>query len=380
MRWDDIYLSACASWLPPVMPAEVAVARGLVGPVAVRRMQVTGVTVAEDPPPEMAARAARLALDRAGLGPDEIGLILHSSSYYQGHDMWAPASYVQRVAVGNRCPAVEIRQTSNGGMASLELAAAHLRATGGRAALLTTGDRFCPPGLDRWRSDPGTVLADGASAVVVTRGEGFARLVSLVTVAEPDLEQMHRGEDPWGAVPFAVRRPVDVEETTQAFLRTPLGKRTVVLMALRHTECLTAALDEAGMKIGDVDRFVLPHFGRRRMDVNFFRRFGIDPDRTTWSWSRGIGHLGAGDQFAGLNRLVEHGQVRAGDRVLMLGVGGGFAWSAALLEIERVPDWAADVRAGVELSTIADPGPPSRLAQYDDCPSGTGARRESDGK
>lgn len=354
MRWDDIYLRACASWLPPVMAAEAAVRRGLVEEVAVRRMQVTGVTVADVSAPEMAVDAARSAMRRAGCSPDDIALILHASLYHQGHDLWSAASYVQRAAVGNRCPAIEVRQTSNGGMAALELAAAHLVAGRGRAALITTADRFCAPGIDRWRSDPGTVLGDGATAVVLDREGGFARLVSLVLVSESELEQMHRGEDPPAQALPVTRRPVDLSVSTTAFLRGPLGRRAVTLMSAGHAESLKQALDEAETAMGDVDWFVLPHLGRRRLDVNYFRRFGIDPDRTLWSWSRGIGHLGAGDQFAGLTHLVESRRAREGDRCLLLGVGGGFTWSTAVLEILHRPEWPAHAGSPVSIDVRAD--------------------------
>lgn len=340
MQWDEVYLRACAAALPPAMPAAEAVDRGLVDAATVRRAQVTGVSVGDEAPPDMAVAAARRALERAGTTPAEVTLLLHASSYYQGHDLWAPASYVQRLALpGSRCPALEIRQTSNGAMAGLELAAAHLVATGGSAALLTTADRFCLPGIDRWRSDPGTVLADGGTAMVLSRRSGFARLASLVTVGEPALEEMHRGEDPFGLAPLTVRRPVDVEATTQAYLRTTQGQRAVVRMAERQRESVARSLEEAKVRQDDIDWFLLPHFGRRRLDVNYFRRLGIPPERTTWEWSRGVGHLGAGDQFAGLAWLAETGRLRPGDRCLLLGVGGGFTWSSAVAEILRPPSW-----------------------------------------
>lgn len=355
MRWDDVYLRGCATWLPPVMPAETAVARGLTDAESVRRMQITGVTVGEQAPPMMAVEAARRALDRAGCAPHDIGLILHAALYYQGYDLWAPASYVQRMAVGNQCPAMEVRQTSNGGMAAVQLAAAHLVATGDTAVLVTTADRFCAPGVDRWRSDPGTVLADGATAAVIARGSGFARLRSLVLISQPDLEEMHRGADPPSAAPLTIRRPIDLEATTRAYLQRPEGQRLVAEMAAGQKESLQGALDEAELSLADIDWFLLPHFGRRRLDVYFFRRFGIDPARTMWSWSRGVGHLGAGDQFAELARLVESGGARPGDRCLLLGVGGGFTWSAAVVEIVDVPEWSTDpVSTDASADTRAD--------------------------
>jgi 3-oxoacyl-[acyl-carrier-protein] synthase III len=341
VRWDDVYLRATASWLPPVMSAQTAVDRGLTDAESVRRMQITGVTVGERTPPDMAVSAARGALARADCGPADIVVILHAALYYQGYDMWAPASYIQRRAVGNQCPAIEVRQTSNGAMAALQLAATYLLAEPTGAALVTTADRFCLPGIDRWRSDPGTVLADGATAAVLARGSGFARLRSLVLLSQPELEQMHRGDDPPSPAPLTLRRPVDLEATTRAYLRGPDGQRLVAEMMAAQEESLRLALDEAELKLSDVDRFVLPHFGRRRLDVYFFRRLGIEPDRTMWSWSRGIGHLGAGDQLAALTRLVEAGELRPGERCLLLGVGGGFTWSAAVLEIVDVPTWPA---------------------------------------
>lgn len=65
----------------------------------------------------------------------------------------------------------------------------------------------------------------------------------------------------------------------------------------------------------------------------------IDLDLTTWSWGRTVGHLGAGDQIAGLGHLVEDAAVNAGDHCMLLGVGAGFTWTCALVRIVEVPDW-----------------------------------------
>jgi 3-oxoacyl-[acyl-carrier-protein] synthase-3 len=46
-----------------------------------------------------------------------------------------------------------------------------------------------------------------------------------------------------------------------------------------------------------------------------------------------VGHLGAGDQICGFNHLLETDRVRPGDRVMLLGVGAGFSWSCAVLEV-----------------------------------------------
>lgn len=342
MRFDDLYVAGCGRWFPPAMTAEDAERAGLCDRKLIWRSEFASVCVAEvaesGSAPEMAARAAEAALRQAGSAPDEIDLVLHADTYYQGYDLWPPASYVQRVAVGNRCPAIEIRQMSNGGMAALELAAAYLTASPARrAALVTTGDRFCRPGYDRWHSDLGTICGDGGTAAVLSRRSGYARLRSLVTVCDPSLEQMNRGQDPPGDAPFSVRKPIDLEAHRQDFVAEAGLDVVMDRIEAGQQEAVKTALSDAETSFADLDRFVLPSMGRGRLKAHFLDPFGIDLDRTTWDWGRHIGHLGAGDQIAGLGYLADTGGLRPGQRCLLAGVGAGFAFSAAVVEMLEPP-------------------------------------------
>ncbi|WP_189270814.1 ketoacyl-ACP synthase III family protein [Kitasatospora griseola] len=342
MRYPEIFIAGGATELPPAQDVRAAVAAGRLDARIADRTEALAVTVSDGPSgPELAARAARRAFTEAGA--PGLDLLLHATVYYQGHDLWAPASYVQREVLADApgcvpCPAVEIRQLSNGGMAALELAAGYLAATPGRGhALLTAGDRFEAPGFDRWNGDPGTHYADGGSALLLSNRDGFARLRSLATVSAPELEGMHRGDDPFGAAPFAHRPVVDMETTKRAFVsRTGVGRCTALVSAGQR-RALETALDEAGNKLADIDWFVLPHLGRRRLEAAFFTPFGIDPERSTWPWSRAVGHLGAGDQFAGLDHLRRSGALRPGQLVLLVGIGAGFTWSCAVIEVLGPP-------------------------------------------
>jgi 3-oxoacyl-[acyl-carrier-protein] synthase-3 len=342
MRFDDVFVAGCGTWLPPAMTMADAIAEGLCEPALAAKLDMASVTIADEVPgPEMAARAARTALARAGCDPSDVDLLLHASFYYQGQDLWAPASYVHRVAVGNACPAIQIGQVSNGGMVSLELAASYLLARPGRGtALLTSGDRFCPPGFDRWHSDTGTLYADGGAAVVLSRAGGFARLVSVATVGRSELEGMHRGDEPFGPAPFSYRKVIEMDAYKDAFL-AEAGRSFVVSQATcGQRDAIDQALADADVTLDDIDWFVLPHMGRKRLSAGYLSKLGVDPGRTTWPWSRTVGHLGAGDQFAGLDHLVRIGAAGPGSRCLLVGVGAGFSWSGAVVEVLARPDWA----------------------------------------
>ncbi|MFI5807654.1 ketoacyl-ACP synthase III family protein [Streptomyces sp. NPDC051561] len=341
MRVEDTYIRGTSVRFPSSLSIADAVADGSC-PQRVAR--ATGMlSVAHSPhesAAEMAAAAARTALQRSASGPGDVDLLLHADTYHQGQDLWPVGSYIQREAVGNSSPAIEIRQMSNGGLAALDLATAYLSAGHGHAdALLTAADRFCPPGIDRWLTDPGTPYADGASALVLSRRGGFARLKSVAVLADPDLEPMHRGDEPFSRAPFSHRIPVDFEEAKKAFVgrvgmsyaisRAHQGQQTVV----KH------ALTDAGIELADARWVVLPHFGLRRLRSIYHQPFGIDVSRTTWDWSRTVGHLGAGDQFASLDHLLVTGKAAPGDHIVLIGVGAGYSWGCAVIEMLRRPDW-----------------------------------------
>lgn len=333
MRLEQVYIAGTGCWLPGAMTIEEAEGRGLCEHGLAWNTGITSVCVAVDPAPEMAVWAARAALAEAGCEPAEVALILHAAAYYQGHDMWVPASYVQRYTVGNQCPSIEIRQMSNGGMAALELAASYLAADRTRGfALVTTGDRFCLPGYDRWRTDPGTICGDGGTAVVLSSVRGPLQVHSVVSVSDSSLEQMGRGDDPFADAPFAWRAPIDLDRH-RASVVGAIGL-DVLLSRIEagQQEAVERALADAKVTMGDIAWFVLPALGRTRMRAHFYRPLGLDPDRTTWSWGRTVGHLGAGDQFAGLNHLVGTSKMTGGQLALLVGVGSGFTWSAAVVE------------------------------------------------
>ncbi|MFB6553548.1 ketoacyl-ACP synthase III family protein [Streptomyces sp. NPDC056405] len=304
------------------------------------------VAAEADVPVDMAVTAARQALERSATAPEEVTLLLHAHIGHQGVDQFAPASYVQGRTVGGSAAAIEVRQASNGGMAALHLAASYLSASSGSAAaLLTTADKFNAPGWNRFRTDNGMILSDGATGLVLSRERGVARLLSSVVIGDATHEQVYRG-DTWSKAPGEDGWPVDLRTRKERYFAAGADLLGVIGSITRNQEeSLRTALDEAGVSVDDVARFVFPAVGRVLQDWESRKAMGIDESRTTWPWGRTVGHLGAGDQAAGLTHLLETGQVGPGDKVVLCGVGNGWAYSAAVLEILEQPNWTEQAGA-----------------------------------
>ncbi|GAA1368734.1 ketoacyl-ACP synthase III family protein [Streptomyces beijiangensis] len=343
MIWDDVYLSSAAVWLGEKEDVKLAVSEGRYDAEEQVEDDFLAMRVAPDvAPPDMAVQAAERALERSGADRDSFALVVHASVGFQGADHWSPAPYIQSRTVGGNGSAVEVKQASNGGLAALELAAGYLSAQRGPAsALVTTADRYSLPSFDRYRSDKGLPRGDGGTALVLTRGAGVARLLSTSIVSDTTHEALYRGPGPLHDLSGADGWPVDIRKHRQAYLDQGIDIwELIASVNARQQEAIQTALKDAGVDSGEIARWVFPFAGRGVVDWELRKRdFGIEEERTTWDWGRTVGHLGAGDQAAGIVRLLETGAVRPGDKVVLAGIGAGFYLGCAVLEITETPDW-----------------------------------------
>lgn len=290
-------------------------------------MGITSIACTELPAHELAARAGLRALDAAGTDPVEVDRLLYASSFDPTPALWPPASYVaDRLDIQG--PALRVDQVSNSGMAALQLAVELLGGPDAETVLIATGERHSDPSLDRWHSDPGTVYGDGGAAAVVGHERGIARIHAVRTVSDPWLEGMHR---PKNADPTPSR--VSLGAHKRRFLREHGTRETLRRLAHGQSAAIDWTLKHASAALADVDWFVIPHLGLRRLRSALLGPFGIALDRTTWEWGQTVGHIGPGDQLFGLERLLGSGRTRSGDLVLMIGIGSGFSWTCALLEV-----------------------------------------------
>jgi 3-oxoacyl-[acyl-carrier-protein] synthase III len=324
VRWDDVYVSSSAVALGRPEPVDDAVAAGRYELAIRKAHDYQAISVAGDrDAADMAVDAARTAIARAGAA--EVGVFLHAYVDHQGRQ--EPASYIQGMAYEGRARAVGVEQGCNGTIASLELGCLYLTAGSG-AVVVTSADKYAGEG-DRYGDDPGGVPADGATAMVLTRGDGVARVLATEIVGDGRFS----GQGALDPAEFADRKAYRTEQRRR--LETMMR-----VMGEAKRDCVAAALETAAVKADEVGHWLLPYNGRFMVDRDFYAEFGIDDERTTWQRGRTVGHLTGGDSVVGLTHLLETGAAAAGDRVVMFGDSAGFAFGCAVLEIVRRPAWA----------------------------------------
>jgi 3-oxoacyl-[acyl-carrier-protein] synthase III len=329
MKTDGIFINALGTYLPELVAAQ-----------APEEGAMTGAAVAGDRPAvTMALDATRQALGRWGQSTDLVALLLFVEVNHPGPDSWPPHAYLQRHAVGGHVLAAGIRQGCNGLFGALELAAGHLQVLpAGKAAVITTADNVESSLLDRWTALDGYCMGDGATALVLSREPGFARLCSVTSTTIAELEELHRGDEPLHPSNVVTGQPTSFQRRgDELILRGGFGLDMAMRMIKTVIEVATRALDEAGIGIADVAKLVLYNGPWNDISV-YLDSLGVPAERSTWEWGRGIGHS-PNDHVLAIDHLLSQGELAPGDHLLVCGLGPGLNLAAAVIEIQEAPAW-----------------------------------------
>lgn len=252
----------------------------------------------------LGARAARMALERAGLRPSDIGLVLAGSS---APDTPSPAIACQVArALGLEVPAFDLASACTSFLAQLHFAAHLLPEALAPFALLVVPETItCTVRYDDRRA--AVLWGDGAAAAVVSRVEPGRVRVDLTAF----------GSAPSGAELVRIPRAGHFEQHGSAVQR----------FAIRRTLELLDELHRHGLSRSPTLRFV-GHQANLRMLEAVCRGAGIAPDRHLTNVAE-FGNTGAAGAPAALSAAWEN--LAPDDEVALVAVGAGLSFGRARL-------------------------------------------------
>ncbi|NUT11122.1 MAG: 3-oxoacyl-ACP synthase [Nonomuraea sp.] len=335
---EPVYLSAPTLLLGErVETVTEAVARGAIPAPVAEKYGYAELRVSDLAPVEMAERAALSALATAGVGALDLDEVLHAWTYFQGHDFWSPAHYVAARVGAARAVPLGVQQMCNGGMAAVEMAARHLLAEPeAQAILVTTADRFVPPGFDRWGGDLGVCYGDAATAVVVTRAPRApaVRLLATRTAAAAELEAMHRGHAPFSPAPLGGTTTLLPRVTKRQFNERPDRADLAKMAYAALTDVLGRSLAAASVAPDDprLRGVALPRLSLNGLEEVYRPAIGDVTGAEVFELGGRTGHLGAGDAVANLTSLLAR-DASPGAVFVLISAGAGFTWTSAVVEV-----------------------------------------------
>jgi len=341
MRTPGLFIHGTGVCVPDRIAVADAVAAGWYEPDEAEVTGYVSIAVAGDvAAPDLALAAARQALDRAQAPAASLSHLFHIDVYHSGPEGWCPYAYLQRRLGAGEAFGTGIRQGCNGMFGALRLADDALRAApAGSAALLVSADNFDSPLLDRWRCNPGLVMADAGAALVLSRDPGFAEVLAVASVTMSELEALHRGATPLHPPDMTLGRRLDFGARFAEFASSGgFGPGSGLEFVQRFVELVDRLLDDAGVELDQITRVAFNHAGREIVEDRL-GPLGVALKSTTWEYGSTVGHAGAGDQVISFDHLLETGELGPGAQLLMLSVGPGVNVVGAVIRVLDVPPW-----------------------------------------
>ena len=266
---------------------------------------------------DLGVEAARNALSAAGVRPDEIDLIIVATST---PDMVFPstATILQHKLGVAGCPAFDVQAVCSGFVYALVVADAMIR-TGTASKALVIGAEVFSRLLDFNDRTTCVLFGDGAGAVVLQASSSPGILASDIHA-----DGKHSGI-------LCVPGHVSGGQVLGNPLLQMDGQAVFKLAVGVLESAARAVLEKAGRTEEDID-WLVPHQANIRIMQGTAKKLKLPMNKVVVTVDE-HGNTSAASIPLALDSAVRAGRVKAGDTVMLEGVGGGFTWGAVLLDL-----------------------------------------------
>ena len=277
----------------------------------------------------MGAKAAKIAIERAGLTKDDIDFIVFATL---SPDYYFPGCgvQIQDLLEMRTIGALDVRNQCSGFVYALSAADQYIK-TGMYKHILVIGAEYHSNGLDKTTRGRGVtvIFGDGAGACVLSREEDNTRGIlsshlhsegkyaDKLTVASPSIAH-------W--VPEILENP---EEDLSYF---PYMDGTFVFKnaVVRFSEVIMEGLITNNLKKEDID-LLIPHQANLRISQFIQAKFGLRDDQVYNNIMK-YGNTTAASVIIALTEAWETGKINEGDTVVLAAFGSGFTWGSVIMK------------------------------------------------
>lgn len=276
----------------------------------------------------MATRATKMALERAGMEAKEIDFIVFATIT---PDYFFPGSGVllQRELGLQGIGAIDIRNACSGFIYGLSTADAFIK-SGMYKTVLVIGAEIQSSALDKTTAGRNTnvLFADGAGAAILQATEDKSGVVLTTHLhADGDYAEELYVKDPGSSRKIRLSNELIAGDSFKVHMN---GNGVFKHAVVRFEEVINEALEATGKSTEDID-LLIPHQANLRISQFIQRKLAL-PDEKVFNNIMYLGNTTAASIPIAMSEAVDQGRIKKGDLVCLAAFGSGFTWASALIE------------------------------------------------
>jgi 3-oxoacyl-[acyl-carrier-protein] synthase-3 len=279
----------------------------------------------------MGVKAAKIAIERAGITKDDIDFIVFATLspdyYFPG-----PGVQVQHALDIKTVGAIDIRNQCSGFVYGLSVADNFIK-TGMYKNVLVIGSELHSRGLDKTTRGRGVsvIFGDGAGAAVLTREENPKKGI-LSTHLHSQGE--HAEELVVKAPGMGLRWVTDILKDNnpddESYFPYMNGQFVFKNAVVRFSEVIMEGLQKNNLSPQDID-MLIPHQANLRISQFVQKKFGLSDDQIYNNITK-YGNTTAASIPIALTEAWEEGNIKEGDTVVLAAFGSGFTWGSVIIK------------------------------------------------
>ncbi len=276
---------------------------------------------------DLGYEASKMAIENAGLTPEDIDCIIGASS--APPEVYSLACNVQsKLQIPNKIPAFDLTAACTGLIYALQVAKGMIGSGIYKTILIVASDNNSK--LVDW-TDRGTsiLFGDGAGALVVTESDdGIDDIIRLNISADGNIGHYISLRYPSNNCPL-VEQSSKIDDGKIHMAGKDVYKFAVTTVPKYVEECIS----EANLKAEDID-YLIPHQANQRIIEAIQQRLKY-PDEKVISNIKYYGNTSAASIPIALAEGVKQGKIKLGSTAILCGFGAGMTWGAAIVRLRQ---------------------------------------------
>lgn len=283
----------------------------------------------EDGPQDMGVKAARHALERTGVNPLEIDLILCMGEEWKEYPLTTSGIYIQEKIGAENAWSIDVQQRCCTTVAAMKMAKDMMIADDTINVVLVVGGYRNSDLVDYGDRSMSMMynLSAGGGAIIMKKGYNANVLLGTHIMTDGSLAR-DVGVEIGGTTNPITPENIDDAFKLRIFDEKHMKDRLNEVSMSNWITCMDKAFEKSGMVKEELGYLAVLHF-KYSMHKYLLDLLGLTDEQSIYL--NHYGHMGQVDQILSLHLALEEGKVKEGTVVAMIAAGIGYAWAANVI-------------------------------------------------